>query len=133
MNLRPYQCAAVASIWKYFENHNGNPLLVLPTGSGKSVIQAAFIESVLSKYPNQRFLLLSHVKELLEQNAKKIIALCPERRVGIYSAGLRRRDLGHAITVAGIQSVYDKAHMLGRVDLVIIDECHLVPRRGNGM
>ena len=29
--------------------------------------------------------------------------------------------------------MYDKAHMLGRVDLVIIDECHLVPRRGNGM
>ena len=41
---------------------------------------------------NGRVLILAHVKELLEQNADKIRKLCPELKIGIYSAGLKSRD-----------------------------------------
>lgn len=132
MQLRKYQKEAVDSIWKYFESHSGNPLLVLPTASGKSVIQAAFIKKCIESYPDQKFLLLSHVKELLEQNAKKLIALCEGVDIGIYSAGLGKKELGHAVTIAGIQSIYKKACDIGNISLIIVDECHLIPKKGNG-
>ena len=46
--------------------------------------------------------------------------------MGIYSAGLKSRHTREPVIVAGIQSVYDKADALGRFDLVIIDEAHLI-------
>lgn len=133
MQLRPYQRAALEALWRYFEEKSGNPLLVVPTGGGKSWIQAAFIRGVLERYPSERFLCLSHVKELIAQNAEKLEALLPFGSVGIYSAGLRRRELGKAVTVASVQSIYRRACDLGPVSIVMIDECHRVPTRGEGM
>ena len=72
---------------------------------------------------NGRVLILAHVKELLEQNADKIRKLCPELKIGIYSAGLRSRDTTEQVIVAGIQSVYNKACELDAFDLVVVDEC----------
>lgn len=51
----------------------------------------------------------------------------------MFSAGLGRRDLGYAVTIAGVQSVYQRAHDLGPLDLVIVDEAHLIPPDGEGM
>ncbi|MDD4818547.1 MAG: helicase-related protein, partial [Victivallaceae bacterium] len=75
----------------------------------------------------------AHVKELLEQNAGKIRALCPELKIGIFSAGLKSRDTSEPVIVAGIQSVYDKACDLGAFDLIIVDEAHLIAPDGDGM
>ena len=133
MQLRPYQQDAIERIYSYFEEHDGNPVIVIPTAGGKSVVQAALIRRVLEQFPGQRFLLLTHVRELLEQNAEKLRALWPEAPVGIYSAGLKRRESGRQITIAGIQSCYRRAALFGSIDLIIIDECHRVPKRGEGM
>jgi DNA repair protein RadD len=130
ISLRPYQQEAVDALYSYLGKGNG--LLVLPTGSGKSVVQAEFLRRALADFPSERFLLVSHVRELLVQNAEKITALWPEAPVGLYSAGLKRRDIA-PITVAGIQSVYQRADEFGDVGVVIIDECHLVPKSGQGM
>lgn len=128
--LRPYQKEAVASIHTYFENHNGNPILALPTGTGKSLIIASFIKEVLQNWPGQRILMLTHVKELIGQNAQKILDMWPEAPMGIYSAGLKKKEPGHSIVLGGIQSVaklLKKNNLgLGKRDLVIIDECHLI-------
>jgi DNA repair protein RadD len=56
----------------------------------------------------------------------------PGAPLGIYSASIGRKDLGEPITFAGIQSVRSKARLLGHVDLVIIDECHLVNHKDEG-
>jgi len=56
----------------------------------------------------------------------------PGAPMGIYSASIGRKDLGEPITFAGIQSVRKKAQALGHVDLVIIDECHLVNHKDEG-
>ncbi|MFU8817405.1 MAG: DEAD/DEAH box helicase [Pseudomonadales bacterium] len=133
MILRPYQRAAVDALYAYFAEKNGNPLLVLPTGAGKSVIQAAFQQEVMRAWPEQRILLLTHVKELIEQNVEKLQALWPQAPIGIYAASLGKREGFMPIVFASIQSVHKRAHQLGRFDLIIIDECHLVPSRGNTM
>jgi DNA repair protein RadD len=133
ITLRPYQREAIDALYAFFEHTSGHPLVTLPTGSGKSVIIAAFIQEVFAQWPRSRILVLTHVKELIEQNFLQLVRLWPEAPAGIYSAGLRRRDIGDAITFAGIQSVYRAAEELGSYDLVLIDECHLIPPKGAGM
>lgn len=126
MKLRDYQVAAINSLYDYFGKNSGNPVLALPTGTGKSVIIAGFIQSVYKAYPNQRIMMLTHVKELIEQNFSKLMTIWKNAPAGIYSAGVGRKDTYAQITFAGIQSVAKKASIFGHIDLVIIDECHLV-------
>lgn len=132
MQLRPYQQAAVDAVYEHLRSKETNPCVVCPTGCGKSIILAQIAKDSVEKW-NGRVLILAHVKELLEQNADKIRKLCPELKIGIYSAGLRSRDTTEQIIVAGIQSVYNKACDLGPFDLVIVDESHLIAPDGDGM
>ncbi|WP_422462781.1 DEAD/DEAH box helicase family protein [Endozoicomonas sp. ALB115] len=125
-DLRWYQSEAITAIYEYFGRAQGNPLVCVSTGGGKSVIIAAFIQQVMEAWPDQRILVLAHVKEILEQNFDKITAIWPLAPAGVYSAGLNRRDTDSAILFAGIQSVHNKAFDLGAFDLVIVDECHLI-------
>lgn len=70
--------------------------------------------------------MLTHRKELIEQNAQKLVAMWPQAPIGIYSDGLGKKQAGKQITFAGIASVAKKPELFFPVDLVIIDECHLV-------
>lgn len=134
MELRPYQQACINAVWGWFRsNPTGAPLIVLPTGSGKSHIIAAIAKAVAGKGEDRRVLILAPRMELVSQNHEKLRALWPDGNVGIYSAGLRKRDAHSQVIFAGIQSVYRKAEEIGPFTLVLIDECHLVPRDGNGM
>ena len=133
--LRPYQQRAIDQLYAWFEarkDEGGNPCLVLPTGSGKSHIVAALCKDALQNWPETRILMLTHVKELIQQNAAKMREAWPNAPLGIYSAGLGRRDLGEPITFAGIQSIRKRAAQIGHVDLIIIDEAHLVGHRDTG-
>ena len=102
LTLRPYQQAAITSIYDYFQNHKGNPLVVIPTAGGKSLVMAAFIEGVLKAWPDQRILIVTHVRELIAQNHAEMIGLWPEAPAGIYSAGLGKREARAQILFAGI-------------------------------
>ena len=131
--LRDYQERAVTGVYQWMASHQGNPCIVAPTGSGKSWIIAALCEDVLHRWPDtRRILVLSHVKELLQQDAEKIVKAWPEAPLGIYSAGLNSRQI-ERITVAGIQSVYKRADALRPVDVVIVDEAHLINTQAVGM
>lgn len=132
MELRWYQAAAVEAVWRHLREKTGNPVVELPTGAGKSLVIAELTRQAVQQW-NGRVLILQHVKELIEQNAGKLQALCPTIRVGLYSAGLKKREAAAPVVVAGIQSVRDKAGEIGRFDLVVIDEAHLVPESGDGM
>lgn len=126
IELRNYQSEAIGALYTWFENHDiGNPLLVLPTGGGKSLIAAKICKDAL-QWPNQRVLLLTHVRELIEQNYQALHSLWPEAPSGIYCAALKRKQAHNPITFASIQSVHKKAELIGWRDLIIIDECHLV-------
>jgi len=131
--LREYQQRAIDMLYAWFEaGGRGNPCLVLPTGSGKSHIVAALCKDALQNWPETRVLMLTHVKELIEQNAEKMRLHWPGAPMGIYSASIGKKQLGEPITFAGIQSVRSKAKELGHIDLVIIDECHLVNHKDEG-
>ena len=132
MELRPYQREAVDAVWDHIANSDTNPAVVLPTGAGKTHVIAELCRNAVQNWGG-RVIVLAHVKELLEQAAGKLRAVAPDLPVGVYSAGLGRRDLGYAVTVAGVQSVYQRAHDLGPLDLVIVDEAHLIPLDGEGM
>lgn len=131
--LRDYQQRTIDQLYAWFDKNNtGNPCLVLPTGSGKSHIIAALCKRVLQEWPDSQILMLTHVKELIEQNVEKLRQHWPDVPVGIYSASIGKKQLGEPITFAGIQSVRKKAALLGHVDLVLVDECHLIAHKDQG-
>ena len=126
ITLRYYQRQAVNAIFEYFTAHEGNPVLALPTGTGKSILIAQFIKEVMGLFPRQRFLMLTHVKELIEQNAKVLQKVWPTAPLGIYSAGLKGRDIIQPIIFGGRDSVVNNISAFGHRDLLLIDECHLL-------
>jgi DNA repair protein RadD len=133
MLLRPYQRAAIDAIYTYFSGSAGNPLVVMPTGTGKSVVIAGFTREAIEAWSDTRILILTHVKELIQQNYLALLRAWPEAPAGIYSAGLSRRDLGAQILFAGIQSIHKHAVKVQRCDLVLIDEAHLLSRSDSSM
>ena len=128
MRLRPYQRQALDALYAYWQKGGVNGLVVLPTGAGKSLILASICQEILTQYPSLRIAIVTHVRELISQNYKELIALWPAAPAGIYSAGLNKRDRHNQILLMGIQSVYNKVPQLGGFDILLIDEAHLISR-----
>mgnify|MGYP003648849704 CR=1 FL=1 len=130
--LRPYQQEAIDQTLAWLGKEDGNLVCSLPTGAGKSVVIAEFCRYALQKYQGTKILMLVHVRELIEQNHDKLKTIWKDAPVGIYSAGLNRREIKD-ITYAGIQSIHNRHEELGHTDLVIVDECHLISHKNEGM
>jgi len=127
MPLRDYQAIAVDRIWQHTRaKKQSNPCVVLPTGSGKTHVIAQLCQDAVGLWGG-RVLILAHVKELLQQAYDKLHAADPGLDIGIYSAGLGLKQPGSDVVIAGIQSVWKKAEELGRRDICIVDEAHLIP------
>jgi len=137
MTPRPYQLDAVQAVLSYFSaGGDGHPLIVMPTGTGKSLVIAELIRHVLAEYPGVRVLMVTHVKELIQQNMEKLLRVWPDAPAGIYSAGLKSRETHASILFCGVQSIWNKAGQLSDFDrpieLVFIDEAHRVPLHESG-
>lgn len=118
--LRDYQQEAVAATLKHFRKTNESAVIVLPTGSGKSLVIAE-----LARLAKRKILVLTHVKELVEQNHLKYESL--GLTAGIYSAGLKLKQTQHQVTFASIQSAARNLDDFNEAySLIIIDECHRV-------
>lgn len=129
IKLRKYQEEALQYLFDYWGSGKGvAPIICAPTGSGKSLMIAEFCKRVCKETPHVRIMILAHVRELLTQNEKELKNVWAEAVTGIYSAGLGKKQIDKQITFAGIQSVYSKVFSFPKIDIVIIDECHLVPR-----
>lgn len=127
LQFRDYQMTAINAIFDYFaKGGRGNPLCLMPTGTGKSVVIAGCLYFALNQYPQTRAVVATHVKELVEQNYKKITQLWKAAPAGICSAGLKRYETHYPITFGGIDTMINRVKELGRVDLLFIDEAHLV-------
>lgn len=133
MELRDYQQKTIDMLYQWFGEHKGNPCVVLPTGAGKSVIIAGFCQRAIRDYPETRILMATHQKELIEQDASKVLELWKTADVGIYSAGIGLKESGHQLTFGSIQTMYRHIEELGSIDLMIVDECHLINSKQEGM
>lgn len=133
LQLRPYQQEAVDAVFDYWQSEPGNPLVDLATGCGKSAVAAELVQRLLSGWPDIRIVIATHVGEIISQNYQELLGLWPFAPAGIYSAGLGRRDRSSRILFCGIQTVWNKAHEIGQVDVLMIDEAHLVPPKASTM
>jgi DNA repair protein RadD len=135
MPLRDYQAEAIASAYQFLRDNPGkNPCIVLPTGAGKTAVIATICRDAVENWGG-RVLVVSHVKELVEQSAATLRSWYPSLDVGVYSAGVGRRDIDNAVIVAGIQSIHDKGLKLcgsKPFNLVLVDEAHRIPPDGEG-
>ena len=123
--LRDYQQDAVSATIKHFQKSNESAVIVLPTGSGKSLVIAE-----LGRLANHKILILTHVKELVEQNHQKYESF--GLTAGIYSAGLKQKVTHHQVTFASIQSAARNLNDFSEpYSLIIIDECHRVNLASN--
>lgn len=132
LTLRPYQGETVRAIYAFLQAREDNPCAVIPTAGGKTPIIARICRDVARDWGG-RALVLQPSKELIEQTAAELQQCCPEVPVGVNSASIGRRDTDELIVVAGIHSVYKRACDLGRFNIIIPDEAHLIPPDGEGM
>lgn len=124
-DLRPYQADAVASLRDSVARGARAPLLVLPTGAGKTVVAAHLIRSAREK--NKRVLFLAPRRELVHQTCEKLAQVDVVH--GVMMAGERRSFIPD-VQVACIPTLHRRAIVderieLPRADLVLVDEAHL--------
>jgi DNA repair protein RadD len=118
--LRPYQQQVVDATLRHFRKSDESAVIVLPTGAGKSLVIAE-----LARLARRKILVLTHVKELVEQNHAKYESY--GLTGGIFSAGLKLKESRHQVTFASVQSVAANLdEFRDEYSLVIIDECHRV-------
>lgn len=132
IKLRDYQQEAINQTLDWLGNNDGNLVVSLSTGAGKSIIIAEFCRMALQTYEGTKIIMLTHVRELISQNLDKLKTIWPEAPVGVYSAGLGRKEI-FQIIYAGVQSIWKKAVEVGHIDLVLVDECHLISHKNEGM
>ena len=121
LSLRDYQREALAAIHDRASKGITRQLVVLPTGSGKTVCFAHLIAQAVAT--EQRALVLVHRDELLTQAAEKIQLVAPGIDLGIVKA--ERREVDRSVVVASIQSLRPaRLAELGSFGLVIVDEAH---------
>jgi len=125
LKLRDYQTEAIAAVRRAWSTGTRRPAVVLPTGSGKTVIFAGLAAEMHGR--GVRSVVLAHRDELIEQAAHKVKAVAPHLRVGIVK-GTRREIRGRDVIVASVQSLTraERRAELAAAGprLVIVDEAH---------
>lgn len=119
--LRDYQQAASDAAISFFSRKRSvkNGIIVLPTGSGKSLVIADIAHRL-----DVPVLIFQPSKEILEQNYLKMLSY-NVMGVGIFSASAGQKEISK-ITFATIGSVINCIDRFRIFRHVIIDECHLV-------
>jgi len=118
--LRDYQQTAVDNVVKFFRKSKEPAAIVLPTGSGKSLVIAE-----LARIAKGRVLVVAHVKELVGQNYEKYVSY--GLSAGIFSASLGKKDRHEKAIFGSVQSIARAPDdFFDDFSLLVIDECHRV-------
>ena len=119
MPLRPYQLQAVADLRWAFGQGRRSSLLVMPTGSGKTVVFVEIARSATIK--SKSTLILVHRRELIKQASSKLTAAGVQH--GIIAAGFTPSE--HKVQIASVQTLVRRLTTTDfNPDLIIIDEAH---------
>jgi superfamily II DNA or RNA helicase len=119
ITLRDYQSSAIHSLRAAYRAGHRAPLLVCPTGGGKTIMFAAITQSAAAR--GNRVLILVHRRELIRQASQKLSqADVPH---GVIAAGDPKAD--HPVQVASVQTLARRLDQLSwQPDLIVIDEAH---------
>lgn len=119
MELRPYQVSGIEQIRSLLVSGKQKVLIVSPTGSGKTVMFCDVLSRAAAR--TSRSLVLAHRSELIEQTSDKLNRF--GTRHGIIQSG-RPLQLQHPVQVASVQTLVNRPQLLGKVDLIVVDEAH---------
>lgn len=125
LSLRPYQKEAKTAVLKEWDEGNAKTLLVLPTGTGKTIVFSSITEECVRR--GERVLILAHRGELLEQAADKL-----KKSTGLNCAVEKAEQscLGswYRVVVGSVQTLMREKRLSGfsadYFDDIIIDEAH---------
>ncbi len=125
MELRPYQQAALTAVLDEWDRGVDKTLLVLPTGTGKTIVFSAVAEEAVKH--GGRVLILAHRGELLDQAADKL-----RKATGLVSALEKAESscLGswYRVAVGSVQSLQRQSRLdrfsPDYFSTIIIDEAH---------
>ncbi len=119
MQLRDYQTKAISDLRTSFQKGNKAPLLVMPTGSGKTVVFAEISKRLRQNKNN--VLILVHRKELIDQASKKLKAIKVNH--GIIAAKYKASK--SSIQIASVQTLVRRlSSNTFTPNYIIIDEAH---------
>ena len=122
VKLRDYQREAVDWALK-----KGQSIICMPTGTGKTIIAAAWIKELLRRGLARKILVLEPTRFMVEQTARvfKSLGLPAEPVHGSLSRGIRRRGWSAVIVVATPEIVASEGlGILDEPDALVVDECH---------
>lgn len=130
LSVRPYQRRALDAIEEAEKEGLRRPLLVYPTGTGKTVI---FSHALKERAEKGRGLVLVHREELAAQTVDKIRMVAPELSTGIVKAD--RNDLDADVVVASVQTISRDKRLaelalsakISPFGTLIVDEAHHAP------
>lgn len=130
LDLRPYQRRTLTDIENAEREGLKRPLVVLPTGTGKTVV---FSHALKERAERGRGLVLVHREELAGQTVEKIRMIAPELSTGIVKA--ERNDIDADVVVASVQTVSRDRRLAELIEsgrrspfgTVVVDEAHHAP------
>ena len=125
MELRPYQEEARQKVQEEWKNGKKRTLLVLPTGTGKTIVFSKIIEDRVRK--GERVLVIAHRGELLEQASDKLY-----KSTGLKTATEKaeQTSLGsfYRVVVGSVQTMQREKRLNQfppeYFDTIVIDEAH---------
>jgi DNA repair protein RadD len=124
IQLRDYQNEVIAKTGEVIASGKRRPIIVAPTGSGKTIVAADIIRSAVAERKN--VLVLAHRREIIGQTSDKLHRLGISH--GIIQAGFSPRPM-ERVQLASVQTLWVRAMRsdamrLPPADLLIVDECH---------
>ncbi len=117
--LRPYQSQAISDLRLAYRDGARAPLLVLPTGGGKTIVMAEILRSLEAR--GRSAMVLVHRRELIAQTTAKLQLAGVQH--GIIAAGIPSADA--PIQIASVQTLARRLAQISIApDLIVIDEAH---------
>jgi len=119
IELRPRQQKALADLRQAYASGARAPILVAPTGFGKTATAAEVVRMTVAR--GKKVWFLAHLKEILDDTSARL------RSAGIPHGHIRagrHTNYGAMVQVVGVATAV-RRQRLPKPDLIIIDECHL--------